>query len=90
MEFNFKRCFSDVLGIFAYPFVCCLLLGIFTMLVWFAYRFIDLGVSFLEYYRWELTLIGLIGSFAGFCFGSLLRLVRGIKCKNNQDTGRLS
>ena len=84
MIFDIKN--NSIVKLFIYSFVSSLVFGIFVMLIWFIYRSIGSN-DFFNNWRSELSYSGLVGSFIGLCFGSLLTIVESIK--NKKDKGNV-
>ncbi len=81
---NFKN--NPIIKLFVYSFVSSLVFGVFVMFIWCAYRSIG-SSDFFNTWRSELSYSGLVGSFMGLCFGSLLAIIENIKqkkCKNKE------
>lgn len=82
MIFGVKN--NSIIRLFIYSFLSSLVFGIFVMIIWFVYR--SLGSNdFFNTWRSELSYSGLVGSFMGLCFGSLLAIIESIKQKKDKN-----
>lgn len=90
MEFNFKRYFVSVFNMFAYSFVCSFVFAIFAMLIWFTFKFVGSGDSFLRFWNSQLSGAGFAGSVIGFCVGTIITIVKSVWHKVNRNGKELS